>query len=102
MGHSRRSDRAPITSGLPRETDILGVLRHVSKVPQQDPCTAERHLHFLTSDGRMSAHAQAVVGQNAASAREMAAAGKAKRLTLSANALYVGRVVTSAAAKLPH
>jgi hypothetical protein len=36
-----------------------------------------------------------VVGQNAASAREMAAAGKAKRLTLSAN-------VTSAAAKLPY
>ena len=30
------------------------------------------------------------------------AADKAKRLTLSANALYVGRVVTSAAAKLPH
>ena len=71
-------------------------------VPQQDPCTAERHLHFLTSDGRMSAHAQAVVGQNAASAREMAAAGKAKRLTLSANALYEGQVVRSAAAELPH
>jgi hypothetical protein len=49
-----------------------------------------------------SAHAQAFVGQNAASAREMAAAGKAKRLTLSANALYEGRVVKSAAAKLPH
>ena len=71
-------------------------------VPQQDPCTAERHLHFLTSDGRMSAHAQAVVGQNAASAREMAAAGKAKRLTLSANALYEGQAVRSAAAELPH
>jgi hypothetical protein len=71
-------------------------------VRQQDPCTAERHLHFLTSDERISAHAQAVVGQNAASAGEMAAAGKAKRLTLSANALYLGRVVTSAAAESPH
>jgi hypothetical protein len=71
-------------------------------VPQQDPCSAERHLYFLTSDGRMSAHAQAVVGQNAASAREMAAADKAKRLTLLANALSEGRVVKSAAAKLPH
>jgi hypothetical protein len=50
----------------------------------------------------MSAHAQAVVGRNAASAGEMVAAGKAKRLTLSANALYEGRVVKSAAAKLPH
>jgi hypothetical protein len=49
-----------------------------------------------------SAHAQAFVGQNAASAREMAAAGKAKRLTLSANVLYEGRVVKPAAAKLPH
>jgi hypothetical protein len=36
-----------------------------------------------------------VVGQNAAFAGEMAATGKAKRLTLSAN-------VTSAAAKLPY
>ena len=30
------------------------------------------------------------------------AADKAKRLTLSANALYEGRVVTPSAAKLPH
>ena len=60
------------------------------------------HRRTASSVERMSAHEQAVVGQNAASAREMAAAGKAKRLTLSANALYVGRVVTSAAAKLPH
>ena len=89
-------------SELLPKADIGSPGGHVGFVPQQDPCTAERHLHFLASDGRMSAHAQAVVGQNAASAREMAAAGKAKRLTLSANALYVGRVVTSAAAKLPH
>jgi hypothetical protein len=43
----------------------------------------------------MYALAQRIVGQDAASAGEMAAAGEAKRLTLSAN-------VTSAAAKLPY
>jgi hypothetical protein len=32
-GQSRQSDRGPIASGLPRKTDILGVRRHVSKVP---------------------------------------------------------------------
>jgi hypothetical protein len=51
--------------------------------------------YFLTSTDECPLIAQAVFGQNAASARQMAAAGKAKRLTLSAN-------VTSAAAKLPH
>ena len=60
-----------------------------------DGVNQDNEADFLTSDRRMSAHAQTVVGLNAASAREMAAAGKAKRLTLSAN-------VTSAAAKLPH
>ena len=34
MGQSRRFDRAPLTSGLPRLADILGVSRHVSKVPE--------------------------------------------------------------------
>jgi hypothetical protein len=29
-------DRASATSGLPRQTDILGVDRHVSKVPAAD------------------------------------------------------------------
>jgi hypothetical protein len=36
MGHSRRIDRAPFTSGLPRLADILRVGRHVSKVPKAD------------------------------------------------------------------
>jgi hypothetical protein len=27
MGHSRRSDRAPATSGLPRSTDIVRLVR---------------------------------------------------------------------------
>jgi hypothetical protein len=34
LGHSRRSDRAPFTSGLPRLADILRVGRHVSNVPK--------------------------------------------------------------------
>jgi hypothetical protein len=33
MGHSRRFDRRPVTSGLPRLAEILRVRRHVSKVP---------------------------------------------------------------------
>jgi hypothetical protein len=36
LGQSRRSDRAPMTSGLPRLADIFRVRRHVSKVPQAD------------------------------------------------------------------
>jgi hypothetical protein len=35
-GHSRRSNRRPVISGLPRLADILGVRRHVSKVPCAD------------------------------------------------------------------
>ena len=30
LGQTRRFDRRPVTSGLPRLTDILGVSRHVS------------------------------------------------------------------------
>jgi hypothetical protein len=36
LGQSRHFDRAPLTSGLPRLADILGVVRHVSKVPEAD------------------------------------------------------------------
>jgi hypothetical protein len=32
LGQSRRFDHAPTTSGLPRQTDILSVRRHVSNV----------------------------------------------------------------------
>jgi hypothetical protein len=35
-GQSRRSDRAPFTSGLPRLADILVVSRHVSNVPNAE------------------------------------------------------------------
>ncbi len=35
-GHSRRSDRAPTTSGLPRSADILQVNRHGSNVPKRN------------------------------------------------------------------
>src|ERR1700722_1233284 len=31
LGQSRHSDRAPLTSGLPRQADMCGVGRHVSK-----------------------------------------------------------------------
>jgi hypothetical protein len=33
---NRHFDRAPLTSGLPRQADILRVFRHVSKVPEPD------------------------------------------------------------------
>src|SRR6266436_1615774 len=35
-GHSRRFDRGPLTSGLPRLTDIFRTGRHVSNVPFPD------------------------------------------------------------------
>jgi hypothetical protein len=41
-GQSRRFDRAPPISGLPPLADILSVIRHVSKVPQPDSCTATK------------------------------------------------------------
>ena len=34
QGQKRGFERRPITSGLPPTTDILGVRRHVSKVPK--------------------------------------------------------------------
>jgi hypothetical protein len=37
-GHSRRFDRPPGTSGLPRQADIFGACRNVSKVPKSDLC----------------------------------------------------------------
>src|ERR1700730_10268437 len=40
QGQSRHSDAAPLTSGLPRQTDILTVRRHVSNVPLPDSCSA--------------------------------------------------------------
>jgi hypothetical protein len=35
-GYSRRSDRVPMTSGLPRQADVFGVGQHVSNVPTGD------------------------------------------------------------------
>jgi hypothetical protein len=45
-GQSRYFDRAPLTSGLARLADILRVIRHVSKVPLPDSCTASKHTPF--------------------------------------------------------
>src|ERR1700682_1553707 len=39
LGQSRRSDRPSVTSDLPLSTDILGGLRHVSNVCQQQTFT---------------------------------------------------------------
>jgi len=36
LGQSRRLERAPVTSGLPRGADILSVGRHVSNVPKAE------------------------------------------------------------------
>jgi len=36
VGRQRRFDLRPVTSGLPRRTDILRVRRHVSKVPMHE------------------------------------------------------------------
>jgi hypothetical protein len=33
VGQSRRFGHAPTTSGIPRQTDIVSVSRHVSNVP---------------------------------------------------------------------
>jgi hypothetical protein len=51
LGHSRRIDRAPFTSGLPRLADILRVSRHVSKVP----ATEVRLFDQLVTNGRAPA-----------------------------------------------
>jgi len=41
LGQKRRFDRLPVTSGLPRQTDMISVRRHVSKVAQPDSCTQQ-------------------------------------------------------------
>jgi len=54
MGHSRHLDRALITSGLPRQTDILRAGRHVSNVPTVHlrwGCTEYRYGYRGTADG---------------------------------------------------
>jgi hypothetical protein len=53
LGHSRRPDRQPLTSGLPRSADIFGDRRHVAKVPRRDMLVWRRHIqvqgvHCLT------------------------------------------------------
>ena len=40
LGQSRRSDPAPVTSGLPRKADNFRVRRHVSKVPEAEGWTS--------------------------------------------------------------
>ena len=42
LGQSRHFACAPLTSGLPRLADILGINRHVRKVPIADTLHCER------------------------------------------------------------
>jgi hypothetical protein len=49
VGQKRRFDRRPVTSGLPRLTDILGVSRHVSNVPSTDTRAALRDFAAVPS-----------------------------------------------------
>jgi hypothetical protein len=51
LGQSRHFGRRPTTSGLPLETDIVRVGRHVSKVPFPDSCTAANS-YSITSSAR--------------------------------------------------
>src|SRR5882762_7452016 len=52
LGQSRHLDRASLTSGLPRLTDIARVSRHVPKVPCVDPPAG--HHGNLSNWGRPS------------------------------------------------
>jgi hypothetical protein len=47
-------DRAPVTSGLRRQADILGLRRHVSKVPCVDGSELARAFFTFCSIGRCS------------------------------------------------
>src|SRR5436190_15817460 len=73
LGQSRHFDHAPVTSGLPRLSDILSMRRHVSKVPKP-----EVDVHSITS----SAVASSAVG----TARPSALA----TLRLITNSYFVG------------
>jgi hypothetical protein len=52
MGHLRRSDRAPMTSGFPPQADISGVGRHVSNVPITDILNAGYSITPRPLEGR--------------------------------------------------
>jgi hypothetical protein len=48
LGHSRRSEGTPITSGLPPTSDILRVRRQVSKVPRAElSCLEARQIQSM-------------------------------------------------------
>jgi hypothetical protein len=54
-GQSRRSDRVPMTSGLPPQADLFRDQRHVSKVPDSDGgavlCAEPSLTHLKGDDG---------------------------------------------------
>jgi hypothetical protein len=47
MGQSRRFGSVPVTSSLPSQTDILGNLRHVSKMPNPEVALDPDHSCIL-------------------------------------------------------
>jgi len=67
-GQSRHFDSAPVTSGLRQLADILRVIRHVSKVPIPDSCSA--------ANGDYSIISSAVDGSDCAMASPIAALSK--------------------------
>ena len=71
---SRRSDRSPATSGLPRSADIRRVRRHVSKVPGKDSRAAtnsrgSRDYSTLATKGRQPSLTQSFLASRATIAR---------------------------------
>ncbi len=61
LGHSRRFDHAPATSGLPPSTDIVRVRRHVSTVPEGDLIRSPRRRAAATAGGTSRPRAFAVL-----------------------------------------
>jgi hypothetical protein len=54
MGHSRRFDSRPLTSGLPSETDVIRPGLHVSNVPSGLMQCSNNRLYSITSSARPS------------------------------------------------
>jgi hypothetical protein len=67
MGHSRRSDGALITSGLPRLADIFRVRRHVSRVHKRTLVISKRLIEPLDAADLIAKVAATKNGQRAGS-----------------------------------
>src|SRR6266852_8011501 len=78
VGQSRYFDRAPLTSGLPRLTDILTVNRHVSNVPftGHKPSLDHPVARMRREDGMVRPRALAVLGLTKISYRSGCSTGR--------------------------